>query len=341
MIIPEYLFQYVFAKGIEAIRADTRIMDALFKNLPQTNKEEYKNFIVKTHIDFCINYPRSQLKVPAVVLLLKSEAESQTFLGDNMGTAPTQGVPDEDLAFSLLGGGVGSTSTMRGLPRDITGRVQVTDAAPSYLQFDEQAQITDLLTERRDTSCTVVILTGTGRGQAREVLELSGNYLTTQTPFSIVPDQTSQFVLRASPLSGNALGEPSRVFNDASRNIVRIGSNYDVQYQLDIVASSQEEVLCLYAVVKAILYAQKRLMEEQGMMAVKLSASDLAPRADYLPNEVFQRSLNVSFTYPFKFLQEFETASTLIFRLLPRDPFTVPSPDQAVVTATIPLDPQE
>lgn len=338
MIIPEYLFQYVFAKGFDAIRSDTRIMDALFKNLPQENKEQYKNFILKNHIDFCINYPKAGLKVPSIVLLLRSETEAQTFLGDHMGTSPNSGVPDDDLAFSLLGGGVGTVSQMPGITKDATGRVAVTDATTQYIQFDQQTQITELLNERRNGTFKVVILSGTGRGQVRDVQELSSTFLTVQTPFNTEPDTTSEFVLRYAPTIGNALGEPSRVFKDTARNIVRVGANYDVQYQLDIIASSQDEVLCLYAVLKAILYAQKRIMEEQGMMAVRLSASDLAPRSEYLPSEVYQRTLNISFTYPFKFLQEFEVASTLIFRLIPRDVFTVPTPDQAVVTATIPLD---
>lgn len=338
MIIPEYLFQYFFAKGFAAVRSDTRIMDALFKNLPQQNKEQYKNFILKNHIDFCLNYPKSQVKSPSLILLLRSEKEAETFLGDHMGTSPNYGVPDDDLAFSLLGGGVGSVSKMPGLGKELTGKISVTDATSTYVEFDVNSEVSDLLNERLIANFSLVIIEGTGRGQVRDVLEANSNYFTVTTPFTTVPDATSKFVLRSSPPIGNALGEPSRVFKDSARNVVRIGSNYEVQYQLDIVASSQEEVLCLYAVTKAILYAQKQHMEEQGMMAVKISASDLAPRGDYLPDEIYQRSLTITFTYPFKFLQEFEAASTLIFRLIPRDPFTVPTPDQAVVTATLPLE---
>jgi len=337
-VIPEYILQVAFINGFEAVRKDTRILDALFKNLPQLNQAEYKNFILNKKIDFSLNYPRTQPKVPGIVLLLKNETEGASFLGDVMGTGGDPSMIDEDLSFSLLGGSVGTTSDLRGQPKDVTGQVQVMDATESYLEFDPVPEINTLYGGRELRPYKVVLVDGTGKGQIRDIKELYATFLTVSEPFNPVPDVTTRFLIRAGQAQGLALGEPSKVFNQTSRNIRRVGSNYEVQYQLEILGGSQEEVLCLYAVTKAILYAQKTLLEDQGIINLKMTGSDLAPRADFVPDEIYQRVLTLSFTYPFHFLQEFEAASKLILRMIPHDPYTPITPKDAVVEFEIPLE---
>src|SRR5678810_90484 len=91
MILAEFILQTVLVRGFRTVRQDSRFLDQLFRNLSQEDAQQMRDLIRNKAIDLCINYPRTQLKVPAIVILLKAETEQQAYLADSMGLQ----VPDE------------------------------------------------------------------------------------------------------------------------------------------------------------------------------------------------------------------------------------------------------
>jgi len=81
--------QTTIVRGIKTLRNDSRFIDQLFRNLSQSDQEQIRSFITNNSIDLTINYPRDTLKVPAIVILLRSENEAPerqgVYLGDSMG----------------------------------------------------------------------------------------------------------------------------------------------------------------------------------------------------------------------------------------------------------------
>jgi hypothetical protein len=326
-VIPEIILHRVLVQGLRGMRQDPRILDALFKNLDQVTLQAIKDTILKETINFTINYPRiEELKTPTIALLLKNEQEAQTFLGDIMGAAPHYQMPDQDLAIDTLGGHAASESDLSGLPRKWLGGIQVAE-----IQYDSVNDITVLFwpESQRDVvsegledfggipGLAVYVVDGTGAGQIHTIIDIDRNSLDIEGQFDPQLDSSSLVDIRFTDDTGLAVGEPSRVYPAGATNLYRRGANYDVQYQLSVIAGHQDEVLYLYSVLKAILFSQKYFMEDQGLFALKISGSDFAPRTEYLPNDVFQRVMILQFTYPFSFLEEIESYEQIEASLTP------------------------
>jgi len=142
-------------------------------------------------------------------------------------------------------------------------------------------------------------------------------------------------ILRAAE-SHPALGEPSRVFSTDKQFSQRLGSFYDAQFQIMVLGAEPEHVLYLYAVLKAILFLHRVLLEEQGLQVMKISGSDLAPRTEFIPDTIYQRVMTLQFTYPFHITQDLDVPTSLEFVLDPQDPYTQ-ALSQSIIT-TLDLD---
>lgn len=327
-VIPEVILHRVLVNGLRKIRKDNRILDTLFRNLDQASLNSMKEVVNKQSISFTINYPRQgQLNTPAIALLLKSEQEAQTFLGDVMGASPHYEMPDTDLSYDTLGGHGASVSDLSGLPKKLIGPLRVDTAT-----YDEDNDYTRIrlsdshITEMGEfleapPPCSdLYVVGGQGAGQKARILNFRSTGLDIDGRFDPQLDSSSLVDVRVAIDTGLAVGEPSRVYDANATNLLRKGANYNVQYQLSIIADHQDEVLFLYTVVKAILFSQKAFMEEQGIMALKISGSDFAPRTEFLPSEVFQRVMTIEFIYPFSYLEEIDVAEGFSVDLTPSDP---------------------
>lgn len=322
-VVPEVILHRVLIEGIRAIRKDNRILDTLFRNLDQTTLSAIKKFINENSIHLSLNYPRdTELHVPALVLLLKSEQEAQTFLGDIAGASPHYDMPDQSLSIDTLGGGTGaSTSNLSGLPRKLLGPLRVAsavyhaerDQTAVTLDTSHSSAVVDLL-RSPVPSTDLYVVGGNGAGQVGTILNFRNLTLDIDGRFDPQLDTSSLVDIRLAD-DTEVVGEPSRVYPSSATNLLRKGANYDTQYQLSVIAGHQDQVLYLYTIVKALLFSQKAFMEEQGLMAFKITGTDYAPRTDFLPNEIFQRVMILNFTYPFTFLQEIETFDTIRIRL--------------------------
>ena len=329
-VIPEVILQRAIIQGFRAVRKDSRLIDVIFRHLHQDQLAAVKQFILETSIDFSINYPRKDLRVPSLVLLLKNESEAQTFLGDIQGDGSDSFVPDQEFTIDTLGGHAASISPSSGLPRKIAGPLGVAsqESTSTILFDDDQTELVEELLENPIGCLKLYVVSGAGAGKVYDVLRIRNDGLDIDGTFELNLDNTSVIDLRVPDDPELAVGEPSRVYKP-STSLLKKGVNYEVTYQIHVLAEQQDQVIYLYALVKALLLTQRAFLESQGVQALRIGGSDFAPRTEYLPNEIFQRMMNLTFTYPFSFLEEQEVFTSLRLDILPEP---AEDPASAVLT---------
>jgi len=316
-VIPETILQRTIIQGFRALRKDSRMLDVIFANMHQDQLAAIKQFILETSIDFSINYPRKDLRVPAIVLILKNETESQGFLGDSMGDGSSPFVPGPEFELSLLGGTAASTSNRRGLPRKIAGPLLVQEQQGPFtiaFQEDQLTLVQEIQSDPSIGSLQLYVVDGAGKGQVYNVLRIRNDSLDIDGSFEINLDSTSVIDLRIPKDPEMADGEPSKVY-DPTINLIRRGALYEVSYHLHVLCGQQDQVIYLYSILKALLLSQRVYLESQGIQVMKIGGSDFAPRSEYLPDEIFQRQMTLTFTYPFDFIDEQETFNHLQLQL--------------------------
>lgn len=296
------------------MREDPRILDTIFCNLHQDQLAAAKQFILETPIDFSINYPRKEPTLPLVALVLKGEGEAQAFLGDVMGDRTRLSVPEPELSYDTLGGHGASTSGSSGLAVKVAGPIGVQSQPSTHsIIFDEGEDITELVENLLDfpTGCLkLYVVEGAGAGGVYDIFQLEADGLKIIGSFDPALDNTSVVDIRKPDDPELAVGEPSRVYAyDGS--YLRKGVNYEVNYNLHVLAGKQEQVLYLYATIKALLLSQRVFLESQGVINLKVSGSDFAPRTEFLPDEVYQRMMTLQFVTPFEFLEELVTYKSI------------------------------
>lgn len=313
-VLPEVILQKAIIAGFRAIRKDSRILDSIFRNLNQTQLQAVKDFLLKTPIDFSINFPRKEPTLPAMVLLLKSEQEGSVFLNDMLGDSSNFLTPDPDLSYDTLGGNAASTSGSSGLPVKVAGPLKVASMPDTNtIKFQDGEDIT--LLEKNllafPTGCLkLYVVGGSGAGDVYDIFDLDEDGVDIIGSFDSVLDSTSVVDIRKASDPEAASGEPSRVYaHDGS--YYRKGVNYQVQYNINILTAHQDETIYLYSTLKALLLSQRTFLESQGIMNLKLGGTDFAPRTEFLPDEVFQRVMTLAFESPFTFIEELETFTNI------------------------------
>ena len=308
-VIPEAILQRAIIAGFRAMRQDDRILDAIFRHLNQIQLQAVKSFLLETSIDFSINYPRKEPTLPSLVLLLRNEAESETWLGDVMGDQTDLYVPDVELSYDTLGGHGASTSDSSGLPVKVAGPLVVqAQTASGTITFADGEDITSLVSNllENPTGCLILyVVEGTGAGETYDILRLRSDGLDISGAFNPILDDTSVVDIRKADDPMLAVGEPSRVYSSTG-SFLRKGANFAANYNLHVMAGQQDQVIYLYATIKALLLSQRAFLESQGVINLKIGGSDFAPRTEFIPDEVFQRMMTLQFTTPFSFLEEQE-----------------------------------
>ena len=313
-VIPEVVLQKAIVAGFRSIRKDSRLLDAIFRNLNQTQLQSVKDFVLKTPIDFSINYPRKEPSLPSLILLLKSEQEGSAFLNDVMGDSSNFLTPDPELTYDTLGGNGASTSGSSGLPVKVAGPLKVASQPDSNtITFQDGEDITHL--EKNllaiPTGCLkLYIVGGSGVGEVYDIFDLDEGGVDIIGSFTTTLDSTTVVDIRKADDPEAATGEPSRVYAHDG-NYYRKGVNYQVQYNINVLTGHQDETIYLYSTLKALLLSQRTFLESQGIINLKISGTDFAPRTEFLPDEVFQRVMTLSFESPFSFIEELETFNNI------------------------------
>lgn len=313
-MIPEILLQRALIRGFKEMREDPRILDTILRNLHQDQLEAAKNMLLTTPVDFNVNFPRKEPTLPSLVLILKGEGEAQAFLGDVMGDRTRLSVPMPELSNDTLLGHGASVSGSSGLPVKVAGPLGVANqTSGNSLLLEEGEDITHLSNNLLDfpTGCLkLYIVDGAGAGEVYDILSLGPETIRIIGAFSPELDSTSVVDIRKPKDPELAEGEPSRVYSHDG-SYLRKGVNYEVNYNLHILSGHQEEILYLYAAVKAILLKQRAFLESQGIINLKMGGTDFAPRTEFLPDEVYQRMMTLQFIAPFDILEEQETYSSI------------------------------
>lgn len=339
-VIPEIILQRAIMNGFTAIRKNPSIINVLFKNLPFAQQEAIKVYITETLFDMAINYPRAEIKAPLIVLLLKSESESNQFLGDVMGAAPNYEMFDTEMAEDESIGYAASTSNMQGLPQLITGGLHVQAMLPgkAAITFTDasQQQMNEVFSSRPEWPLMVLyVSSGAGQGKTYPISSITSSQLDIVGTFALDLDSTSVVDIRLYEDREAVYGNPVRTLKGSTSQL-RVGANYDTQYQLDVLAGNQNEVIYLYTVLKAILFAQRAFLEAQGIMALKITGSDLTPRVENLPDEIFQRSMTLQFTYPFSLVIDQDVVNEIRLTLMSVDPSSAtPVPGEQIEVSVI------
>lgn len=339
-LFPEFIFRAVLMRGITTIRQDNRYLDQLFRNLDQESAAEMRKFIQEQLIHIDVNYPRDTLKLPAIVILLRSENEEQAYLGDSMGVdqLPDALSYDDHEELEVLGG-VASVSEMSGQGPLVYGPDTAESGTLNTLTVAENTwQIDQLVTE---AGRTIHLLQGTGVGQQRAVTANNQRTVMVSPNWQIVPDSTTVFEVRGAV--GEVIGEPRALYaRGQGPQIERLGALYALNYQIQIVGPNPELVIYLHAIVKAIFTLSRTFMERQGIINFKMGATDFVPKAEYQPDMAYMRALNVDFLYPFDIFTELGgLASELRIVLEEMDEFKVPAAESKVILSdtTTDIDP--
>lgn len=295
-VIPEYILQTTIVRGIKRMRNDSSLIDQLFRNLDQKNINQIRLFLKQHAIDLAINYPRSTLKVPAIVLLLKAEKERHAFLGDFLGIED----PDE---FSYDGGvdgefltGAASIAPISSNPKVIFGPFTAFTGTENTLRITTNEWIAQQFLQQ---PTIVRIVSGNGVGQIRTITANSKNVLMVDPPWTNIPDETSVFQITIQP--PEVLGEPSSLYNrrDPSFSMERRGGIYDLTYQIQVIGPNPELTIYLSIILKSIFTQFRLFMEGQGIIDLRMSATDFAPRPEYQPDLTYMRAINMDFAFPF------------------------------------------
>lgn len=305
-ILPEYILQQVLVRGIRAFRENGDLVDMLFRNLHQEDVLGIREYLRDHSIDIALNYPAEPITVPAIVITLKNESESQGFLGDRMQTsrgilATSQPFPMDEIEepATVLGGG---SVTDVGLRANMGSPIRALGATSNTINFSlvPPFNISDPF---EVPNLQVVIREGTGSGQVRNVLSTVPNgasrsvTVTVDNPWTVLPDSSSVFSFNSNSTIGTT-GEPSKLFS-SNTVLERIGAQYRVSYQLIIGGPNTEMTLFLYAIVKAIMFINSSYLQKNGFINLKMSGTDLVAKPEYFPDIAYARSLIMEFDHSF------------------------------------------
>lgn len=299
-LIPEIIFQTVISRGIHTLRTDTRYIDHLFRNETAKTQEQMRLFISQNQIDLSINYPRSQLSVPAIVLLLRSDNEHTdgAYLDDFMGIGtPDEFAYDGDLSDEILGG-TASVTSLSGPGTLEFGPWRVLSATLNTISVTNRTFYVDQFMDGTER-LTVHIVSGTGAGQQRDIVANSSSNLMVDSNWTTVPDTTSVFEVR-NPVE-EVLGQPAKLYDrrDTSTILERKGGLYTNKYQCQVICSNQEQTIYLYEILKSIFTISRLFMEKQGIINFRMSGTDFVNRPEYVPDFAYMRMLSIEFELPF------------------------------------------
>ena len=309
-IVPEYVIQQVLVQGIRKFREDGNLVSMLFRNLNQDDVNGLIQFMRNETIDIALNWPDAGIKVPAIVISLKSESESQAFLGEVMQSATNvahTGTPFRKDVLTAPASTLGSGSL--GVPGieefSLEDPVQATGSTSTSVFVDTVSpfNVEDPFEVRFDEELLVVVREGTGAGQRRAVSTIVPNRATGDTEITVtsnwatLPDATSILEFQATSQRGST-GEPSKLF-EPDQFIERLGAHYSASYQLLVVGPNQELTIFLYAMVKAMFTINLGYLQRHGFIEPRLGGTDFVAKSEYLPELAYQRALILEFQHAF------------------------------------------
>jgi len=86
-MVPENVIQYVIQKGLQEARDNDFVVNSLLRNIPEEEIENIKQIFRNTEISMFLGFSRAAIetKVPSISVILSSEDEVHSVLGDLLG----------------------------------------------------------------------------------------------------------------------------------------------------------------------------------------------------------------------------------------------------------------
>jgi len=307
-LIPELILQQMIVQGIRVFREDERMLRMLFRNFTQEEVEGIQKFFRDDSIDISLNYPDADLKLPAIVILMKAEAESQAFLRDFQQSASNWGgsmpLPKAELLGDQTTLGSGSRTTV-GEPGQLYFEPATATGGTTNTLIAPEGSI--IITDPYEGDVYIVLMEGTGAGQRRLVSSIipsenqTGVTITVDEIWATTPDDTTVFKLIGPFVDPDlqVVGEWPKLFDSTDLNLERFGSVYKVAYTLNIIAKDQELVIILYNVLKAIVVSSRKYLVRNGVINARMSGTDFTPQPEYYPHLAYSRAMTLEFEYHF------------------------------------------
>lgn len=304
-VICEYVLQTTIVRGLRKFKQDPKLIEQLFRNLSQADIARVKNFVLGGTIDICLGYPGDP-KMPSINILLKSENEKQAFLGDELETEIPETFEYPGSGGDYLGG-VASTTDLSGYAGIVFGPFDVSAATANTLSIATKEWSID---QYAGKNLNVHIIAGTGKGQIRKIDSNNQNMLMITSTWLINPDATSDFEIRKP--HDEVVGEPSGLYNSRDSLFVnRRGVLNQANYQLQVIGSTPEQVILITIMLKSIFLLYRNFTESQGLIDLKMAATDFAPKNENSPNIAYMRAINLEFSYHFDIFETLESPDSI------------------------------
>jgi len=310
-LIPELIFRTVISRGFRNARNDNRFLDQLFRSIDQKSVAQIRKFIQEQQIYVDINYPREELKLPAIIILLKAESEGHAYLADSMGLDELpdhMSYDDADEELETLGGAA-SVSSLSGEGPIIFGPYTALSSTNNTLTVSSKIWNIDQFKVMGPN--TIHIIQGKGVGQQRTVTANSQNTLMTSPNWRANPDTTSVFVIKGP--ATEIVGEPRSLYKRSEGPLIeRKGFLDNKTYQIQIIAQNPELVIYLHAILKSIFILARTYFESQGIINLKMGATDFTPKTEYEPDNAYMRAMSIEFMCPFDVFAALENVATSV-----------------------------
>ncbi len=93
-LLPEIILRSVLIQGIKDARRDDETLDILFRNTSREIVDSLKAAFKEMKVKVVLNYPRQDIQLPCIAILLRGEDESEPLLGDLIGEGYSPGTID-------------------------------------------------------------------------------------------------------------------------------------------------------------------------------------------------------------------------------------------------------
>jgi len=343
--IPDLILQQMVVQGIQAFRADERLIRMLFRNFTQEEQQMVWEYFRDNSFDISMNYPDQEITLPAIVILMKSESEREAFLRDYQ-QGPSEYLDSPPLPKDELRGdqtvlGSGSETTTGEPAKELLEPTTAIGGSSNTIIAPE-GSIKKV--DPYDNPAYVVTMEGTAAGQRRLITSIvpsnngTGVTITVDSVWIVNPDDTTVFTIVEQYVEPDerVVGEWPKLF-DQTDYVERFGSIYSVSYQLSIFAPDQELVIIIYNVLKAIIFTSRKYLLRNGVINARISGTDLVPQPEFYPSLGYSRVLTVEFEYHFDVLVPASEliAESINLQIMVKDPdITNPDDVERIVSDT-------
>lgn len=315
--VPQYQIKRAIVEGWQDYAMTPARIYQLFAELDRDAQEDIQRFVRTGEIKIDVGYPKGQVAVPSITIILSGDDETDAFLGNitRSGGTPDSTPPEHsyDRGPVETTPGVASASGLAGPGRRIVDPTRAIGGTRTTIQVAEDLWWPGQL--QRNPAAVVGIIAGRGAGQIRPLKSHTAKELEVAIAWDVAPDVTTVFEVRDQAAA--FAGEPALIYEaDSGSEYETLGTFDTTELQLQVLHTTPDMTAFIATLLKAILLEKRRVLGARGIHNMRVRRSDLTPRPEYVPDDAYLQSLNVSFRNMFEVVTEIAVGSS--FELAPR-----------------------